>query len=676
MSFCRGFGGGVRFGLAAGIFAASAWGGAAAQAQARNGGTSTTNPSDATTLYFGDGTGAAPAAAATAPAEPAAAKAPVTTGAITDSATSSPVIAAALKKLSQKSLVGRNTSDDVAALSAFYTSRGTALWVKDGALTANATALIDEIRKAGEFGLEASAFDLPEVAGGATSEAQGEAEAKISLAALKYARQARGGRVTPLSISNIWDMTPPVKDPKDVVNALAGSDNAAAYLKALHPKHPQFEKLRQALAKARGPQEDIRIDDALKVKLPAKGTVKPGAEHEDIALLRKRLKIEAQSAENEKLYDARLEGAVRTFQEEHDIKADGVLNARTRAALNDEGEPKRSSGKGEIDRILVNMERWRWLPEDLGQLHVQNNIPEFVGRVYKGSDTVWEERIIIGQTTWPTPILTSSMEFVIFRPEWGVPDGIKMKELLPRLKRASGGGGFFDELFGGGSSGGARVLAAYGLKPSINGRPIDANAVNWNSVDIRQFSFTQPAGGQNPLGDVKFRFPNRHDVYMHDTTQRALFAQSYRALSHGCIRVQNPRKLAEVLLGEDKGWDEGKVRALFNSGGEVTLAKPVPVYLTYFTARVDNDGKLRTFKDLYGHDGRLLSALAGRAVRYDAPEESRDDVVASAEDDNFVPASEPGGSKKKSASSRKSAAPVAKKRGDTTGDIMSGLIAN
>jgi len=612
---------------------------------------------------------------ADAPAAPALGTGLATTGAIGEPAARNEIVAAAEKRLGEKPFVSRFDGEDVAALSAFYKGRSEPLWIKDGALTARATATADEIRKADDWGLQASAFDLPALSAGATPEQQGEAEAKLSLAVLKYARAARGGRVEPLSISNIWDMKPPVREPKSVLADIADNAAPGSYLTGLHPKHPQFEKLRQALIKARGPQETEKIDEALLVKLPtASASVKPGQEHDDIAALRKRLKVEAQSSGNERLYDARLEAAVRAFQEDKGIKATGVLDKKTRAALNAEGEPKKRDSKSEVDRIVVNMERWRWLPEDLGKLYVINNIPEYVGRVYKGDEALWEERIIVGQPTWPTPILAAQMQYIVFHPEWGVPDGIKMKELLPRLKQASGGGGFFEELFGGGSSGGGRVLAAYGLKPSINGRPVDPNSINWNKVDIRQFSFVQPAGGQNPLGEVKFRFPNRHDVYMHDTTQRGLFAQSFRALSHGCIRVQNPRKLSEVLLAEDKGWSKDKSNGMYAGGGEVALDKPIPVYLAYFTARVDGEGKLRTYSDIYGHDGRLLSALAGRAVRYNAPEASSPDLVADASDGNYEPAGEPSPRKAKGKKGKEPAA-MPRRKGDTTGDILTNAIS-
>ncbi len=581
---------------------------------------STYSSPSGTTTYYGYGAASEPN---NSPANAAAAVTP---------APKDPLLEAAIRKLDDKSFASKTNADDRAALSSFYQRRGAPLWIADGALNSRAVTAISEIKKAGDWGLQASAFELPGLANGASPEALGEAEARLSLAVLKYARHARGGRIEPLSISNIWDMKPPLKDPATVLAEIADHAIPDAYLTSLHPKHAGFQNLRQALLKARGPQEPESIDEALKIKIPAEGTIKPGAEHADISLLRKRLKLEANSASNETLYDARLEAAVKAFQDENGIKANGILNAKTRSALNREGEPKKADPSRGVDRIVINMERWRWLPEDLGTLHVMNNIPEFVGRVKKDDQTIWEEKIIVGLPTWPTPILTSSMQYVIFNPEWGVPDGIKVKELLPRLKRASGnGGGFFDQLFGGGSSsGGARVLAAYGLKPSINGRPVDANSVDWNRVDIRSFSFVQPSGGQNPLGTVKFRFPNRHDVYMHDTTQRGLFAQSRRALSHGCIRVENPRKLAEVLLGEDKGWSSQKVGSMFSGGGgsnEVTLTKEVPVYLTYFTASADSDGKIKSFGDLYGHDSRVMQALAGRAIKYDAPDHSNDEVA-------------------------------------------------
>jgi L,D-transpeptidase YcbB len=621
----------------------------------------------------------APAAVAPTPLVPSpAAAAPDTTPAA--SSASNAVVDAIRAKLADKASNAKANVESIAALTSFYASRSEPVWVKDVALTARAREAITEIKNADAYGLEVSAFALPDLSPGASASAQADAEVKLDLAVLKYANHARGGRVEPLALSNILDMKLTLKDPKDVLADIAKSDKPAAYLRGLHPKHAGFEKLRQALAAARGPQVEEKIDEALTIKLPEGKTIKPGEESDDIALLRKRLKIEAASASNEKLLDAKLESALKEFQEANDLKANGQLTAKTRTAINRAAEPKKFEPKRDVERIIVNMERWRWLPEDLSNFYVMNNIPEFMSRVVKGNTEVLKQKIIVGQPTWPTPVLTSSMEVVIFHPEWGVPDGIKVKELLPRLKRASSqysnsGGGFFDQLFNGGqpTGGGARVMAAYKLNPTINGKPVDANAVDWNRVDIKQFSFVQPAGAENPLGLVKFRFPNRHDVYMHDTPQRGLFAQSFRALSHGCMRLEQPRKLADVILGEDKGWSSDKVGGLYaGTSNEIKLSSPVPVYLTYFTARVDEDGKVQKYSDLYGHDERLLSALRGNVVRYDAPNHS-DEGESSISDNSDAPLAS-----KKSANQKNTGKPkrYTQSTGNILSDALNGLLAN
>jgi murein L,D-transpeptidase YcbB/YkuD len=262
------------------------------------------------------------------------------------------------------------------------------------------------------------------------------------------------------------------------------------------------------------------------------------------------------------------------------------------------------------------MERWRWLAPDLGTLYVWDNVPEFLTRVVKNGRVIHTDEIIVGQRTWPTPIFSADMKTIAFHPTWGVPDGIKAKELAPLLRKSSGGGLF--GIFGGGYSAQA-VLDAYDLRAYSNGRQVNANSVDWGNVDIRRYSFQQPPGPKNPLGTVKFMFPNAHDVYMHDTPERNLFAKSFRALSHGCMRVHEPRRLAEILLAEDKGWSASKVGSMYSGSNEVRLDKHIPVHVTYFTARVDEDGKLRTFGDFYGLDGPVGTALLGRKVRFETP---------------------------------------------------------
>ncbi|MBS0250291.1 MAG: L,D-transpeptidase family protein [Proteobacteria bacterium] len=539
----------------------------------------------------------------------------------------SPVVLAARAKLSDKSFASGSANDDVAAARDYYGDRTEPLWVHGGEFSRKAKEIISTLRGADDWGLDSSAFVIPALGNGSASE--GAADAQLTLSALKYARYARGGRLDPVSLSNILDMKPPVKEPKVVMRELASASDPGAYLRGLNPKHIGFERLRQALLKARGGATEVAdepVDPALLVKLPTKGkTLKRGVKDDQVSLLRQRLKVPADNPSNDRVYDDQLADAVRAFQQANGLKANGVVTNRVRTALNSEGQPqkRRASPSENVDRIIVNMERWRWLPANLGKFYVMNNIPEFTSEIWKDDRIEFKQRIVVGQPSWPTPLLTSKMQYVIFRPSWGMPDGIKAKELMPRLRQASGnsGFGFFDQLFGGGGGySGADVIQAYKLQVYYNGQKVDPNSVNWRTADVRQYSFIQPPGPDNPLGMVKFRFPNRHDVYMHDTPEKGLFSASSRALSHGCMRVQDPRRTAEVILGEDKGYSAEKVGELWNSGASVTLSKEVPVYLVYFTARVGDDGRMENFSDVYGIDSRVMSAIRGRPVRFIAQE--------------------------------------------------------
>ncbi len=602
----------------------------------------------------------------------------------------SPIVEAARAKLSDKSLAGRsNTRDDVAAAKDFYDAHTDPLWVKDGAFTQKAKEIIATLKSADDWGLESSDFVIPPLGTGASSE--GAAEAQLTLSALKYARFARGGRLDPVSLSNILDMKPPVKDAKVVMRELADASAPGAFLRGLNPKHVGFERLRQALLKARGGQEEEeQVDPALLVKLPRGRTLKQGRKDNQVSLLRQRLKIPAADPADELVYDDQLVAAVRDIQRDNGLRANGVLTNRVRDVLNKAGRPKKMDSSRYIDRLIANMERWRWLPANLGHFYVMNNIPEFTSEIWKDDRLELSQKMIVGQPSWPTPVLSSKMQYVIFHPSWGMPNGIKAKELEPRLRRASSSGfGFFDQLFGGGGgNGGAQVLEAYKLQVYFNGHQIDPDSVNWNTADLRQYSFIQPPGPDNPLGLVKFRFPNKHDVYMHDTPERGLFSQSFRALSHGCMRVQEPRRTAEVILAEDKGYSQSKVGQLWDSGASVTLSKEVPVYLVYFTARVADDGRIETFQDIYGNDSRVMSALRGHPVRYTAPEAldpteasepggspvtSNDETVSDAGSDNLqdAPPSRKNRSSKKSAVAKRSGS-----NGNTIQDALSNIFLN
>ena len=537
-----------------------------------------------------------------------------------------PIVAAVREKFNDKSFGGKVSGADRTAAADFYQARLEGpLWVKPGGgFTSPADAAIAEIRKADDWGLTASAFTLPQAAPDASPQALADAEATMTLAVLQYAREARGGRINPSALSPGMDMSPPVKDPKVVLDEIIKASSADAYLRDQHPKHEQFVRLREALLKFKEPAvaPPPVEDESLSVKLPPGKVIKPGMQHPDVSLLRRRLKVTAEAG-NENTYDEPLQEAVMAFQRANGVKANGFVGKSTRSALNgDEPESKPDHGR-DVQRIVNNMERWRWMPENLGSIYVWNNVPEFKTRTIKDGKQIYEERIVVGLPQWATPMFSAQMKTIVFHPEWGVPDGIKQKELQPQLRRASGGGGdFFESFFGGGGGGSSRVLQRHDLKVSYNGRQVDPDSVDWNSVDIRRFQFTQPSGPKNVLGIVKFLFPNKHDVYMHDTTAKDLFKQNMRAYSHGCMRVANPVKFAELLLAEDKGWSADEVDARFTGGAnEVKIDKPIWVHTTYFTAVVDDSGKLNTLADVYGYESRVAAALSGKQYRFESPPE-------------------------------------------------------
>jgi murein L,D-transpeptidase YcbB/YkuD len=526
-----------------------------------------------------------------------------------------PLVAEVRRQLAA-SLRGNIAAADRAAVTAYYGEQAKLIWVTKDGLTPRARHAMAEIAKAGDWGLVAGAFELPRLAAGETAlPALADAEIKLSLAVLKYARHARGGRLEPLKVSRNFDHSPALRDPKVVLESVAATDVPGDYLRDLHPRHVQFQRLQKALLKLRGATAAKQPDKAETVRLPDGPVLKLGVDHPQVALLRQRLKV-ATPAGSANVYDQDLLEAVAAFQRKSGLRPDGVVGSRTRAVLNGAGGQRPLYGTDE-QRIIVNMERWRWLPEDLGEFYVWDNVPEFQTRVVKRGQVIHQAKIIVGRAETQTALFSANMRYVIFGPEWGVPDSIKVKEILPYLRPT-----YETNFFGFGTpTTDTRILERHNLRVSYNGRPVDASQIDWTQVDIRKFNFIQPSGPGNVLGAVKFRFPNKHDIYMHDTPQRELFEKSVRMFSHGCIRVHNPGRLAEVLLGEDKGWSAAHVRSLMAQGGnnEVTLTKQIPVHITYFTAMVGDDGELHSFPDVYGHDNRVALALAGRPLRLEPP---------------------------------------------------------
>ena len=483
---------------------------------------------------------------------------------------------------------------EAAALKTFYEGRADVpLWIADGALNDRAVLAIAEIKKANDWGLDASAFKLPQASGSLTEDAAADAELTLSLAALTYARHARGGRIEDPAkqLSSYLDRKPQLIAPNLVLEQLAGATPPDATLRGFHPKHPQFEKLRQhylSLLKSAGEVKEV-------VRLPKGPTLSPGMKHEQVALLRQRLNVPvpagtAEAPADAAVYDEALVAAVKAFQTEKGLTPDGYVGGGTRAALNDIDVPS-------PERIAANMEMWRWIPDDLGATHVWVNLPEFTFQFVRDGRVVHEERLISGLVDKQTPVFSADMDMVTFHPRWNVPDSIKVKELYPSLAR---GGTYFEK---------------QGLRMSRNGKPVDPYYVDWGSADIRQFDVQQPPGPANVLGKFKFTFHNKHIVYMHDTPTKNLFDKPSRPFSHGCMRVRNPARLAELVLAADKGWTPEQVSEIADGPAVETpipLQTKIPVHVAYFTDRIDDAGEALHFNDIYGHEERVMLALAGR----------------------------------------------------------------
>ena len=515
----------------------------------------------------------------------------------------------------------RRETDKIALLDYYSAPDRPLLWTDENGLNARGKAAVGEIAKADDYGLKASHYDLPSAEAfnpadaGATDWLAG-AELKVSYAVLGYASDARGGRLQPQRLSKNLDPTLALPEPSEVISAIAIRSDPASYLRSFQPDQPQFEALRQKLLEIRGGKPAETPKEAEQVIIPEGPALKPGVVHAHVALLRKRLKIETAPDGDETLYDADVAAAVKDFQRTSGVRPDGVVGAGTRRILNGQQPTTRVAGAPSEQVILANMERWRWLPHDLGQLYVTVNIPEFMLRVVEDDEKIHETRVVVGKPHQQTPVFSDEMETVVFNPYWNVPNSIKQNEIAPYIQQ---GGGFF-----GGGYNASAVLARHGLRiRGYNGREIDPDSVDWSRVDIRRYELYMPPGPRNVLGTMKFLFPNSHDVYMHDTTQKHFFANSVRAESHGCMRVQNPDKLATLILSRDQGWDASRVASAVHGSDDnhITLKQKVPVHITYFTMKVNEDGSVSTFRDLYGHDARIIAALGGRAVPYDQAHE-------------------------------------------------------
>jgi L,D-transpeptidase YcbB len=474
---------------------------------------------------------------------------------------------------------------DRAGIEAYYSGRNYApLWVTNTAINDRAKSASAYLAQVDTVGLDPNDYPLPRFNSGSSPDALAEDELKLTLSALTFARHAEIGRIhyTRVGSDIQYDLVPP--EPASVLAKLAESSDAGNVLDSYNPPQPEFKALKDKLAELRkgtldaNPKTEAKPDKP-RVHVPDGKILRPGMKDARVVALRKRLDIAGDK--DNPLYDDAVRDAVKTFQTESELEVDGNLGPNTTRALNGEQKEVRRPSHNPIDTILVNMERWRWLPRDLGNPHVTVNVPDYTLTLYNDGKVYWHTRIVVGKPNLATPMVSAEMKFITVNPTWNVPPSIIEKEYLPALEQDP------------------QALERIGLKLTQ-----EADGT------IR---ISQPPGAGNALGRIRFNFPNKFLVYQHDTPDKYLFAREKRAYSHGCMRVQNPltygEKLLSLVLPKER-YTEAKLESMFGSSEiNINFPKVIPVHLTYQTAFVDDAGKLQLREDVYGRDAKMLAII-------------------------------------------------------------------
>lgn len=525
--------------------------------------------------------------ATTAPAPPAAAAAPAA-----EPVKAASSVPAADQPVADrlKDIIGAKTSrhfdrkNERAAVEKFYSARDFApVWTQGGTLTAAAKGVVARLKDAASDGLNPSDYPVPDFAAATTPDALADAELKLTSSMFDYARHAQSGRMHWSQASgDILYPEHPV-DPNEVLAKVTTAADASAALESYNPPHKLYKELKAKLAELRGqgngPVIEIAEGPALKYTPASKKRHEIVVEDPRVPQLRAKLGLAENAGDTR--YDAAVAEAVRKFQSGAEMKATGILDDKTVKALN---TPKRDK---QIDVVLVNMERWRWLPRDLGapalgDAYVILNIPDFTLKVMQRGQQVWTTRVVTGKPgKHATPLLTETMKYITVNPTWNVPPSIVYNEYLPALQQDP------------------TVLQRMGLRLEQN---------RDGSVHI-----SQPPGEANALGRIRFNFPNKFLVYQHDTPDKHLFAKEERAFSHGCMRVQNPDQYASVLLNivmPNEKYTPERIRSMYGKSEiDLKFPTPIPVNITYQTAFVDDAGKLQFRKDIYGRDAAMINIL-------------------------------------------------------------------
>jgi murein L,D-transpeptidase YcbB/YkuD len=482
-----------------------------------------------------------------------------------------------------------------AALDNYYlTENGELLWIGTGRMA----QLIEKLRTAETEGLFSADYptDYLQKLMDAVPQTDAQSRAVVELLFsgffLKFAEEIKAGRTLPRKVDPELYWQVKEIDPVEALRRLRAAADMEAFISRWEPAIPAYKALKAKLAVFR---EFARTDSW--PRIPNGEVLKPGMEDERVPVLRRRLAGDspagALAAVGDGLvYDEALVAAVKAFQRTHGLETDGVVGFQTKVALNIPIDER-------VRQIIVSMERWRWIPEDLGRDYLLVNIAGFYLTRFENGRFAERKKVIVGKPYTRTPAFSNAIKYLEFNPYWNVPYSIAAHEMLSRLQRNPGAlSSSFEVLMG--------------------GRTINPRTVDWRQYSRSSFPFTvrQKPGPKNALGQVKFMFPNRFNVYLHDTPNRGLFDKTFRSFSHGCVRVHKPIDLAATVLKRNQGWDRARIDAVLAGGKRtvVNLQQPLPVHIVYSTAWVAEDASVRFAVDFYHRDEKLYQALFGKPV--------------------------------------------------------------
>jgi murein L,D-transpeptidase YcbB/YkuD len=493
-----------------------------------------------------------------------------------------------------------------------YAARGWfPLWIDvDGRLDQRVGPIIARLAKADEEGLTPDDYYVEQLQGLTRSADPRDAvaaEILLSAAVMRYGADVHSGRLVPRDIDKTYDITPKPVDRAALATAASMLPDPDAFLADLAPKHAMYQQLKSAL----GGYEALAA--AGWPTLPAAGdSVRPGQESDRVPVLRARLaatgEFAGDPADKSRLYDPVLVAAVEQFQTKHGLKPDGILGRSTVTTLNKQGADR-------MEQIIASMERLRWLPDDLGPDYIMVNLAAYSMNVVADGKLVRSMDVVVGQSDKQTPLFNSALTYLEFNPTWTVPPSIASKEYLPKLRN--------DPTYL--SSRNYKLFSGWGG----GSREMSDGSVDWQGVGaggMRNLRIRQEPGPGNALGKVKFMMANNWAVYLHDTPSKSFFRQANRALSHGCVRLQDPIWLADYLLQGSPDWKADKRARVMGSWTPTTrinLPAAMPLYLVYQTAWIDQTGEVAFRNDVYGIDAKVMNALKTRETQRESLTSSR-----------------------------------------------------